>query len=122
MTLCDASIVTDPFRANARPSSVELTFNEMLVKATILPCHAEALRVAALPTCQYTFWACAPLIRRTSPAVVIAPVTVFAWNTKVAFGLFCASSVMLFMASPPAILEKTSVATIVSWNEHDDFL
>ena len=43
----------------------------MLVSARMLPCHCDAVPIVAeLPTCQYTFLACAPLISTTLPAVV----------------------------------------------------
>src|ERR1700731_4440484 len=72
-------IVTAPFRANARPRRVALSTNVMLVRARMLPCHFDAVPIVAeLPTCQYTFLACAPLIRTTSPAVVS---DVPAWKT-----------------------------------------
>jgi|BogFormECP03_OM3_1039632.scaffolds.fasta_scaffold18247_2 hypothetical protein len=67
------TIVTDAFSNSARPFSVvtaampgveNVTPCEAMIVPTIVPPPARLI-VAALPTCQNTFLACAPLIRIT---------------------------------------------------------
>src|SRR5512133_3568029 len=67
------TMVTDACRAKTLPSSVVISVlpaveneapEEAIMVPTILPPPA-ALIVAALPTCQKTFLACAPLTRMT---------------------------------------------------------
>src|SRR6185503_2752227 len=84
---------TAPFLASARPMRFALSTSVMLVRAMMLPCHCDPVPIVAEePTCQYTFFACAPLISTTFPAVV-SPVP--AWKTKVALGSPPPSSVRL---------------------------
>src|SRR3954462_9743479 len=97
------TIVTEALRASARPLSVviaalpgvekEVAADEMMVP-TIVPPPA-ALIVAALPTCQKTFFGCAPPARITLRGAPAAPtVSVFAiWNTHTALALPPASRV-----------------------------
>ena len=74
---------------------------EMMVPTMMPP--PPALMVAALPTCQKTFFACAPLASVTlcgnaapgPPTVSVVAI----WKTQTAFALPCASSVRL----PPRI-------------------
>src|SRR3954453_3189041 len=89
--------VTDAVNARALPFSVviattpavenEVAADEMMVP-TIVPPPA-ALMVAALPTCQKTFFGCAPPARITLRGAPAAPtVSVLAiWNTQTALAL-----------------------------------
>src|SRR5207245_11427345 len=95
--------VTEAFRARALPFSVVIAALppvEMLVAAdemivpTMVPPPA-ALIVAELPTCQKTFFGCAPPARMTLRGAPAAPtVSVLAiWKTQTALALPPASSV-----------------------------
>ena len=75
------TMVTDALSANALPLSVviattpeveNVTPEEAMIVPTIVPPPA-ALIVAALPTYQNTFLACAPLIRMTLRGAPAAP-------------------------------------------------
>src|SRR6476469_1399638 len=95
------TIVTDALSDNTRPlmvaratlPGVEIAAPawEMMVPTMVPP--PAALMVAALPTCQNTFLACAPLMRVTlCGAVAPGPPTVSVvaiWNTHAAFGSPC---------------------------------
>ena len=97
------TIVTEAFSASARPLSVVIArlpaveivvaADEMMVPTMVPP--PAALIVAALPTCQKTFFGCAPPARITLRGAPAAPtVSVLAiWNTQTALALPPASSV-----------------------------
>src|SRR6476469_10006343 len=102
---------TAPFRARARPIRFALSTSVMLVRARMFPFHCEAVpMVAELPTCQYTFFACAPLMRMMLPAVV-SPVP--AWKTKVAFGSPPPSRIRLPVKPIDVAEEKTPAGLVV---------
>src|SRR3982751_2108503 len=91
------TIVTDAFKASARPlrgviaafPAVEklVAADEMIVPTMVPP--PAPLIVAALPTCQNTFFGCAPPARITLRGAPAAPtVSVLAiWNTQTALAL-----------------------------------
>ena len=80
------SIVTAPFRARTRPSTVAPVVREILVSAMIVPRNVELVpRVAELPTCQYTLQDWAPLMSRTELPDAVVSVDP-AWKTKTARG------------------------------------
>ena len=61
------SMVTAPFRARARPTTVAPVLSVMDVSARMLPWKVVLVpRVAELPTCQKMLQALAPLMRRTT--------------------------------------------------------
>src|ERR1019366_2490046 len=97
------TMVTDATSDNALPFSVviaafpaveNVTPAEAMMVPTMVPPPAPLI-VAALPTCQKTFLACAPLIRMTLRGAPAAPtVSVEAiWKTNMAFALPWASRV-----------------------------
>jgi len=95
--------VTDALRPKALPSSVVIVAlpavenvtpaGAMIVPAIVPP--PAPLSVAALPTCQNTFLACAPLIRMTLRGNPGAPTVreLAIWNTQIAFASPWASKV-----------------------------
>src|ERR1700722_6569059 len=97
------TIVTEALSPSALPLSVviaaspgveNVTPADAIMVPTMVPPPA-ALIVAALPTCQKTFLACAPLIKMIlrgapgAPTVRLDP----AWKTQTAFVLPCPSKV-----------------------------
>lgn len=80
------SIVTAPFRANARPSIEAPVVRVMEVNARMFPLKTVPVpRVAELPTCQKTLHALAPLMTFTTLAEAVTSVLAI-WNTKTALG------------------------------------
>jgi hypothetical protein len=87
------SIVTAPFRARVRPSTVVLVFSVIDVKARMFPLKLVFVpRVAELPICQKTLHAWAPLMRFTLLADAVVSVLPI-WKMKTALGSPCALSV-----------------------------
>src|SRR6185369_6316325 len=71
---------TAPWRAKALPRRVALELRLMLVSARMLPFIVLPVpSVAELPTCQYTFFAWAPLASTTEPDVATVSADP-AWN------------------------------------------
>ena len=81
-----SSSVTEPLRASARPSTVELVVTVMEVSAMMVPTKVVSVpSVAELPTCQKTLQACAPLMSATvllDDVMRVEPI----WNTQTAEG------------------------------------
>nr|WP_254550049.1 hypothetical protein [Catellatospora tritici] len=76
--------VTEPFRASSRPLTVAPLFNEIVVRAMMVPTNVVLVsRVAELPICQNTLQACAPLISATVLfGAVISVASVWKMNTE----------------------------------------
>src|SRR5271168_4325936 len=88
------TMVTEAFSASALPFSTQsvalpgvenVTPIEAMMVPTMVP-PPEGLIVAALPTCQNTFLACAPLIRSTLRGTAESPTVneLAVWNTQTA--------------------------------------
>ena len=107
------TMVTDAVRPMARPTkvvwmvwpAVEMVTpaGAMMVPTMVLPSSIRA----ALPTCQNTFLACAPLIKNTRRGVAVSPTVSAAelWKTHTALASPCASSVrspVVMSNVPPA--------------------
>jgi hypothetical protein len=113
------TMVTDALRPTALPSSVviaalpaveNVTPAGAMIVPTMVPPPAP-LMVAALPTCQNTFLACAPLTRMTLRGAAGAPTisVVAIWKTQTAFALPWASRVR----SDPVIVNEPPAAVYV---------
>jgi hypothetical protein len=86
---------TAPFRAKALPTRFAVVPKLTLVSATTLPFIALPFpSVAELPTCQYTFFAWAPLASTTDPDVATVRADP-AWNTYVPVPLSVTTPVKL---------------------------
>src|SRR5579862_818273 len=103
--------VTAPVCASARPKRVAVEFRLMLTWARMFPCHADAVpSVGELPMTQYTFFAWAPLISTTDPAVTSE---LPAWKTNVAFGFPPPSSVSVPVTPMPIAVHQTPAVLVV---------